>query len=193
MGTSCAVFRLWLVLACGSALGACGGSSTGVELQGLDVTLVQTEECTLTGQASRNCTDPAELGLTSTSARWIVSTSGDGVTLTVTTDDGRTLPGLRFANDATSLNTAGCAGEGGECVFARRRFSTSDVNTGCETFDELFVVGHYTLDDDRVFVGEYTAVAGATEGCGTATVNESIFAISGTVVDQPVLAIEEAQ
>jgi hypothetical protein len=193
VGTSCAVFRFCVVLAWAAALVACGGSATGVELQGLDVTLVQTEQCTLTGQASRNCTDPAELGQTKTAARWFVSTNADDVTLTVTTDDGRTLAGVSFDNDGTSLNTPGCAGEGGECVFARRRFSTSDTNTGCQTFDELFVVGHFDVDDARVFAGEYTAVAGANEACGTATVNESIFAIAGTVVDEPVLAIEEAQ
>ncbi len=193
MGTSCAVFRFWGVVSWTAALMACGGPSTGVELQGLDVTLVQTQQCTLTGQASRNCTDPAELGQTTTTARWIVSTNGDDITLTVTTDDGRTLPGVRFDNDGASLNTPGCAGEGGQCVFARRRFSESDVNTGCQTFDELFVVGHFSVDDESVFTGEYNAVAGANEACGTATVNESIFAVDGTVADVPVLAIEEAQ
>lgn len=201
MGTSCAVFRFLLVVTCGAALSSCGPAGV-VDLRAIDVTLVETERCTLTGQASRNCTDPAELATTSTSARWIVSVSRDqtsnwngssNATITLTTDDGRTLPGLMFDNNATTLNTTGCTGEGGDCVFARRRFSTSDINTGCETFNELFVVGHFDVDDERQFSGQYTAVAGANEACGTATVNDSIFSVVGVVVDEPVLAVEEAQ
>jgi hypothetical protein len=193
VGTSCAVFfSRFLALVALVAACACG-PSTGVTLTGLDVTLVQTQECTQTGVQQPSCTDPVELAKTTTTARWIISRNDDDVTLAVTTDNGSTLPGVSLDNNGVGVNTTGCAGEGGECVFARRRMSTTDPNTGCQTFDELFVVGHFPLDDERSFTGAYNAVAGASEACGTFTENLSIFAITGTLVDEPVLAIEEAQ
>jgi len=171
---------------------ACG-SGTEVGIDALDVTLVKTSECTLTGQATRNCTDPAVLAATSVAARWIIQTGGDEDAVTITSHDGTTLAGLAFPNDLRTLETPGCAGEGGSCIFVRRRLSSSDVNTGCVTFDELFIVGHFPDDDERHFIGSFNAVAGANEACGTAITTETITAVDGVLAEQPVLALQEAQ
>ena len=195
VGFSCAVSRFSLLVVAALAMTTSAACGNGVEvgIDALDVTLKKTSECTLTGQATRNCTDPAELALTTLRARWIIQTASDEDSVTVTSHDGSTLAGLAFTNDGTILSTPGCEGEGGQCLFARRRLSTSDVNTGCVTFDEIFVVGRFPSDDQRHFIGNLNAVSGGNEFCGTAVTTETISAVDGELVEQPVLALQEAQ
>ncbi len=173
-----------------AALTGCGG---GVDVTGYDVTIQQTSQCTVTGAAARNCEDPAVLGQTSLAARWFVETADDGVSVTVTTHEGRTIPGLLFDNNTNVINTEGCAGEGGRCVFVRRRYQTSDVNTGCSTFGELIFVGHFPPDAPQSLVGRFSDVAGNTEECGTPTINEVVFSVNGTQVEQPAQSLEGAR
>jgi hypothetical protein len=168
----------------------CGG---GVDVNGYDVIIQQTTQCTVTGAAARNCEDPAVLGQTTLQARWFLETAGDGSSVTVTTHEGRTIPGLTFTNDGAVINTDGCAGEGGRCVFVRRRFEANDPNTGCATFGELIFVGHFPPDEPEHLVGRFSDVAGNSEQCGTPTINEVAFSIDGTRVQQPALSLEEVQ
>lgn len=194
MGFSCAVslFRFHIVAALAMAMTPACGSGTDVGIDALDVTLVKTSACTLTGQATRNCTDPVELAATTVKARWIIQTSKDKSSTTVTSHDGTTLAGLAFDNDGVTLSTPGCEGEGGSCIFVRRRTSSSDVNTGCVTFDEIFLAGRFLPDDERRFIGNLNAVSGANEACGTAITTQTITSVDGVLAEQPVLALEEA-
>jgi hypothetical protein len=171
--------------------GAC--AEPGVSLEGWDVTITQSTRCTLTGQLSRNCEDPAVLAQTSLSARWFIERIPDGLSTTLTTHEGRTIPGVTFDNDGSILNAPGCDGDGGRCVFVRRRFETVDANNNnCTTFGELMFVGTFPPDDDRRLTGRYSDLAGNSEECGTPTVNEVAFTVEGTLVDQPALSLEEA-
>lgn len=169
------------------------GPDGAVDLDGWDVAITQVSRCTLTGQFARNCDDPAVLGQTTLSARWFIERSDDGVSATVTTHEGRTIPGVIFDNDGSVVNIEGCAADGGRCIFVRRRFETVDVNNNnCSTFGELIFVGTFPADDDRRLRGRFSDVAGNTEACGTPTVNEVAFLVEGTRVDQPARSLEEA-
>lgn len=171
-------------------LSACG---SGDRIQGLDVTLVPTSECTLTGAASRDCEDEALLAAQSIKGRWILERGDDGTSVSITTHEGRTLAGLLFNNDATVINAAGCAGEGGTCAFTRRRFTSTDENNlDCTRFGELIAMGHFDEDDADHFEGVFSDVNGNDEACGTPTVNEVVFSVDGFVVDDPVLARAKA-
>lgn len=161
---------------------------------GLDVTLVPTSECTLTGQASRDCEDPAVLAQRSVQGRWYIERSTVDDTVVITTHDGQVLAGLSFANDATVVDANGCAGEGGTCAFTRRRFTSTDANNfDCTRFGERVAMGHFGPDDNTRFTGVFSTINGNDEACGTPTVNEVVFAISGAVVDDPVLARDAAE
>jgi hypothetical protein len=178
--------RFAAVVVVAAAVAACGGPDP---LQGWNATLVPTSECTLTGDASRDCEDEAVLAARSTSGRWIFERGDDATTITITTHEGRTIPGLLFNNDLSVIDADGCRGEGGLCAFTRRRFtSTDDNNLGCTRFGELIAMGHFDPDDDAHFVGAFSDVNGNDENCGTPTVNEVVFAVDAVLVDDPVLA-----
>jgi hypothetical protein len=169
------------------------GPDAAVDLEGWDVTITPVSRCTLTGQFSRNCDDPAVLAQTTVSARWFIERSTDGVSATVTTHEGRTIPGVVFDNDGSVINVEGCAADGGRCVFVRRRFETVDGNNNnCTTFGELIFVGTFPADDDRQLRGRFSDVAGNSEACGTPTVNEVAFLVEGRRVEQPARSLEEA-
>ena len=172
-------------------LAGCGSAGT---LFGMDVTMVPTSECTFTGQSPGDCADEIILAQQSIEGRWIVDRSGGASSVSITTHEGRTLPGLVFDNDLRSLNAPGCQGEGGLCAFTRRRFSSTDLNNpGCRRFGELVALGHLDPDDDHHFIGFFTDIRGLDvsaaldpDACGTATVTELAFAVDGIVVDDPV-------
>ncbi len=177
----------------GTLLCLVGCDTAGVDLEGWDVTITQVSRCTVTGQFSRNCDDPAVLGQTSLAARWYIERADDGVSVTVTTHEGRTIPGVIFDNDGSVLNAEGCAADGGRCVFVRRRFETVDANNNnCSTFGELIFVGTFPSDDPRSLRGRFSDVAGNTEECGTPTINEVAFSVVGAQVEQPARSLEEA-
>lgn len=179
-----------VVIAVMGPLAGCGPPSS--PLEGWDVTLVPTSECTLTGQASRDCEDEAVLAQRSITGRWILERSDDDVAITITTHEGRTLPGLLFNNDLQVIDADGCRGEGGVCAFTRRRFSSTDENNlDCTRFGERIAMGHFEPDDAEHFIGFLSDVSGNDEACGTPTVNETIFSIDARRVDEPVMAREE--
>ena len=202
VGPSCAVFFFRCHFARSSAaafvvglavvVGGCGGG-LGVGVDALDVTLTKTVECSQTGLATRNCVDAAVLGQQTISGRWIVETGSDNTSLVLTLQDGRTLTGLGFPDDGRLLSTSECAGDGGRCLFARRRESSIDINSGCQTFDELFVVGRFDPETPEDFVGTFNSIVGADAACGTASSTERGFSVAGVIVEQPVRALQEAQ
>jgi hypothetical protein len=181
------MMRLALFL---SLLAAGCGVSTQ-PLEGFDVVIKPTQECTLTGATSRACTDPATLAQQTTKGRWIFE-EGANETFDLTTEDGITLPGIYFADDATVLNQAPCIGKGNGavCYFARRKFSSSDPkNNGCTTFGELVAILLRTAD--TTFSGTLTDTNGKDQSCGTATVSQNIFSIEGTRQNDASLARQE--
>ena len=164
------------------------GCADASRLVGLDVTLVPTLECTLTGTNSRDCEDPAVIGARSVTGRWILE-KGDDSLVSITTHEGSTLTGVEFENDGRVIATDGCAGEGGTCAFTRRRFSSTDANNqNCTRFGEIIAVGHFDVDDANHFVGVFSDVNGNDEACGTPSISQSFFSVDGAVVDEPVLA-----
>lgn len=186
------VTLLALVALLTPALACDDGSS--VALDAFDVTITQVSQCTVTGQFARNCDDPAVLGQTTLQARWFLERADDGVSVAVTTHEGRTIPGVTFDNDGAVIAVDGCNGEGGRCVFVRRRFESADANNNnCATFGELIFVGHFPSDEPDHLVGRFSDVAGNTEECGTPTVNEVAFSVDGTKVEQAARSLEEAQ
>src|SRR5205823_2511927 len=109
-------------------------------------------------------------------------------------DDGITLPGIYFNDDATILNQQPCVGQGGGalCYFARRKFSSSDPkNNGCTKFGELVAIMLRTADTK--FAGELTETNGTDQNCGTATVTQNISSVDGTRATDPSLARDEAE
>ncbi len=178
---------------CGILCVVAAGCGPRNALDGFDVVVQKTSECTVTGDFSRQCEDVAVLAQTSLEARWYVEIADDDASVTVTTHEGRTLPGLRFANDGSVISVDGCAGEGGNCVFVRRRFSTTDNNNnGCGTFGELIFVGHAPDDDPERLTGFFSDVSGNTAECGTQTVNEVVFSVDGRRVEVPARSLQEA-
>lgn len=182
-----------LVLA--AILSACGDDAS--RLVGWDVELVPTLDCTLTGQATRDCSDPAVLGQTRVTGRWIIDDDkgapgfgGGAHAFTVTTETGITLAGLAFPNDNSFIQAVGCAGEGGTCYFARHRTDSLDPNeNNCRRFTELVVIVH-TLDD-KTYQGLLSDVAGLDQACGTPSATELVHSVTGTRVEDPVLARAE--
>ena len=170
---------------------SCGPSYP--EIIGVDVTLVKNADCTQTGQGPPSCVPAEDLARNVTKGRWLIEIEPDQSSATVTTQDGRTLVGLTFPNDGAVIVTDGCAGEGGDCVFVRRRFDSTDANNNnCRTFGELVAVGHFPPDDPEQFVGVLSDINGVTEACGTPSTNQDAFAVTGTRVAQPVRSLEEA-
>lgn len=187
-----ASLQLFTFACLAALLSACGDG--GVDLDAWDVTITQTSRCTVTGQFARNCDDPAVLGQTTLQARWYLEQADDNLSVTVTTHEGRSIPGVTFDNDGGVITTDGCNGEGGRCVFTRRRFESTDANAGnCTVFGELIFVGHSPADDVDAIVGRFSDVAGNTEECGTPTVNEAAFSVVGRRIEQPARSLEEAR
>ena len=159
------------------------------ELEAFDVILARARDCTLTGAAGRDCTDEAVLAQQRVKGRWIFEhAAADSFTLT--TEEGTTLAGIHFADDARVLNEAPCIGEGGICYFARRRFESSD-STGCTSFGELVVI--LRRGDDTTINGVVADVSGTDQECGTSTVLDRQDNVVGTRVAEPARAREVAE
>jgi hypothetical protein len=168
------------------------GCASPPALQGWEVTLVAIVDCTKTN-LTVDCVDEDVLAQTAVTARWIVEHSETGIGIAVTTHQGETLAGWRFANDKSIAELPGCAGEGGECSFARRRTSSSDgAGLGCQRETALALAAHTPLDEPDRLQGFWSNVAVATEECGTATTTEQTWSVVGRRVDEVVLARERA-
>ncbi len=182
-------------LALSLAVLGCAAAGCGINVQPIeayDVVLQPTQDCTLTGSTSRDCTDDADLAAQQTKGRWVFE-AGPAESFTLTTEEGFTLPGIYFPDDATVLNEAPCIGTDGSslCYFARRKFESSDDrNNGCTTFGELVAILLRT--DAETFSGVVSDTAGTDQNCGTSTVVQRINAVSGKLSAEPSLARQEA-
>jgi hypothetical protein len=166
-------------------------TSCGVAVQPLeafDVVLAPVRDCTLTGAATRDCVDDSLLAQRRTRGRWVFEHAADS-SFTLTTEQGTTLAGIHFNDDARVLNEAPCIGEGGLCYFARRRFESSDAD-GCTAFGELVAI--LRRADDSTVTGLVADVSGTDQDCGTSTVVERQELVNGTRVDEPAQAREVA-
>jgi hypothetical protein len=166
---------------------ACGDP----RLEGWDVTLTPTVDCTQTN-LNVDCTDPAELAATTVQARWIIERAATGIGIVLTTHEGLTLPGWRFNNDLSVAEVPGCLGEGGECSFVRYRTSSVDANdNNCLRETSRVFAGHTAVDDTDVIEGFFSDLAGATEACGTATTTETTWSVVARRAADPALARDE--
>ena len=170
------------------------GAGCGISVQPLeafDVTLNPTQDCTLTGSTSRDCTDAAQLALQQTTGRWIFEQE-PAQSFTLTTEEGITLPGIIFNDDGLVLNQDPClgAGAGAICYFARRKFESVDArNNNCTRFAELVAIVRRV--DDGNFAGVLSDTQGADQSCGTSTVIQRIDNVAGKKAPEPSLAREE--
>jgi hypothetical protein len=178
----------------GVAAVALGGTGCdGPALEGWDVTLTPIVECTQTN-LNLDCTDAEVLAQTTVEARWIIERASAGIGIVLTTHEGQTLPGWRFANDRRVTEVPGCLGEGGECSFVRYRTSVVDVNdNNCRRETNRVFAGHSTVDDDELIEGFFSDLAGVSAECGTATNTEFTWAVSARRAAEPVLARDEVQ
>jgi hypothetical protein len=170
-------------LACGQPAG----------LEGWDVTLTLTEDCTQTN-LNRACVDPLVLAATTVEARWLFDPAETGIGVALTTEDGITLAGWRFANDGRVALVPGCGAEGGVCSFVRHRTLQVDANNNdCARSTERVFAGHTDPDDQTTITGVMSDEAIESEQCGTPTIRTVAWTVAATRADEPVLAREEAQ
>lgn len=159
-------------------------------LEGFDVVIVPTRECTTTGATSQACTDPSSLAQQSVTGRWILE-RGASETFSLTTEEGATLPGIYFSDDAITLNQAPCVGAGGLCYFARRKVDSTDPkNNNCQKFAELVAILRRT--DETTFTGILSDTTGSDANCGTSNVTEHVNNVTGSRTEEPSLAQVEA-
>jgi hypothetical protein len=178
-------------LVAAAALCACG---VAVEpLEAFDVVLVPAVQCTRNASA-RDCVDPAVLAQQRIKGRWIFEHAPQQ-TFALTTEKGTSVTGVSFNDDGQLTNLdqilegQPCKGEGGLCYFARRRFESTDPDTGCTRFGQAVTVIRRIADGTLVArIGE---IQGTDEQCGTSTVVERVHDVTGVLSDEPALARAE--
>lgn len=162
--------------------GACGIETA--PLEGFDVVITPSEDCTLTGATSRDCVDAEVLAQQRTLGRWIFEHTPDS-TFTLTTEEGTTLPGIVFYEDPNILDEPPCGDGGGLCYFARRRFESTDTrDNDCTSFGEIVVI--LRRGDDGTFAGIRSDTQGTDAQCGTSTVVQRRDAVTGALRAEPV-------
>ncbi len=175
---------LALVAVAALPLPACGGEED--DLAAYEVTLTPRSDCEQVGQGGVNCVDEVELASVSRSGRWLFDYRGPD-TFVLLTEDGRTLPGVYFANDGR-VSTTSCTGGGGVCHFARVRSSGEDPQSGCpreqQHLVDLAVV-------DGVLTGELFDEAFTAEGCATPIIRQLRVTLEGVLLDEAVPARAE--
>jgi hypothetical protein len=176
---------LLVVVSAFLALSACAPEP----IMGFDVTLVPIVDCSTTGQANQSCVPDATLAQQRTQGRWTFEIGAQDA-FSVITDRGDVYPGIYFENDLSTLEAVGCSGEGGTCYFARDRFESIDANNNnCRRFGQTFLVSH--VIEGRL-QGQFHDVNGNDENCGNVSVTEKIFRVTGTLLEEPSLARDEA-
>ena len=168
----CALLVLW------------AGCGVSVEpLEGFDVVISPVEDCTLTGATTRDCIDQALLAQRRTKGRWVLEHAANDA-FTLTKEDGATLPGITFPDDGVALTEPPCDERGGLCYFGRRRFeSTDDRDNGCTSFGESLVI--LLRQDSGTFTGLLADTQGTDQDCGTSTVVQRRFNVTGTRSAKP--------
>ena len=173
-----------LALLSAVVLGA--GCAEEDDWKAFDVSYIAIQDCAQVGANAVQCEDAETLAKIAYQGRWIYDYSGSD-TMTLLTDQGRFLPGVFFANDGR-LTTVTCLGGGGVCHFARSRTESRDPSTGCLRIIERRV--DVVIENDAL-AGEIVEETMSDESCGTANIRQLISQVSGTRVDEVVLAREE--
>lgn len=162
---------------------ACGEED---DWKAFDVSHMAIQDCAQVGANAVQCEDAEALAKIAYQGRWIYDYSGSD-TMTLLTENGRFLPGVFFANDGR-LTTIACLGGGGICHFARSRTESRDPTTGCLRIIERRV--DVVIENDAL-AGEIVEETMSDESCGTASIRQLISQVSGTRVEEVVLAREE--
>lgn len=172
-----------LVLPLALALAACGDDDT---LEAYSVRLTPISDCEQSGVGAVNCVDESQLSSVHVTGRWLFDYRGSD-TFVLLTQDGRTLPGVYFANDGR-VQTSACTGGGGVCHFARVRSAEDEPGSGCLRQQQRLV-------DLTVVDGELSGVlfdeTFTDDACDAPFVRQLRVALSGTLVEEDVLAREE--
>jgi hypothetical protein len=162
-------------------LTACGEAPS---LRGFAVSSQVAVDCTLTGEASRDCVPEDVLSATTYTSHWVVETTGvDSFSLTM--EDGDVLPGITFPNDGSVLpaDTEGCEGGGGTCYFARRSEQSVDFRENdCLRVQERVVIFRFLANDPNTFGGVRSDLTLLDqETCPTASVTQVLETVAGAV------------
>lgn len=168
------------------ALGA--GCAPEDTLLPFDVTLITLSDCSQVGQGGVNCEDEEDLQGVTLQGRWIFDYRGAD-TFAVTTESGKTIAGVYFANDGR-VETTACQGTGGVCHFARTRFAATDEATGCTKLTERVI--DVVASDEGLLFGQMTDVS-VVEECETSLITQVIIDVSGAELDEAVRSREGAQ
>lgn len=168
-------------------IGAVGvGCGPTDSIKTFDVELVTISECSQVGAGAVQCEDEAELATHTIFGQWIIDERASDA-FTLTTHQGRTLPGLYFAN--TSEISDQCRGQGGTCYFARTRTDELDVENNCIQINQRALDS--VLDPEtNTLGGIFSDITLTDENCGTPFVEEVIIEVTGTLTDESVYARE---
>jgi hypothetical protein len=165
-------------------LSACGGEDT---LAPFDVTLTAFSDCEQVGQGGVNCADEGALRAVSVEGRWVIDYR-TGNTFVLVTENGRSLPGVYFANDGRVATRACTGAEGGTCHFSRVRTTGEDPQSGCPRTEERVI--DVVVADGQV-QGQLSDVGFTAEGCGTPIIRELLVQVTGAAASEAVRARQE--
>ncbi len=161
----------------------CGPTDT---IKTFDVELVTLSECSQVGAGAVQCEDAEELARHTTIGQWIIDERAQDA-FTLTTHQGRTLPGLYFANNSEVSEQ--CTGGGGTCYFARTRTDALDVESNCIEINQRALDS--VLDPEtNTLNGLFSDITLTDENCGTPFVEEVIIQVTGTLSEESVYARE---
>jgi hypothetical protein len=132
------------------------------------------------------------LAQTTYRARWFIELADvDGFTLTL--EDGESLPGITFPNDGTVFpaGTEGCPGDGGQCYFARRLVESVDFrDNDCQRVQERVAIFHTSAESNSTITGIRSDLTALNNDCPTASTNQLLETLNGTLAAEPSLARE---
>jgi hypothetical protein len=163
------------------ALLGCGG---GDNVAAFDIVEVVDSDCSQGESGQINCIDPATFQDVERIGRWTIETV-DADHFVLTTENGRVLPGVQFANNGRILSDQ-CTGQGGRCFFTRSRTDTLEAQTGCvRIVDRVIDV----VIQDGVLTGQRSDVQ-FVDDCDASNVRQQIVRVEGVEVDEPIRARE---
>jgi hypothetical protein len=194
-------FPRLLVLA--SALAAAAGCGPTDNLTAFDVEVTIFSDCSQTASSAPQCGDEEELRSTTRFGRWYIEDLGGANALIplsqfiLTDDQGRSVTGIHFVDNGAITETDACTGSGGECYFARTQVDEANPDdpenlpeNRCKTFARAY---DFKVDLDGTLNGLWQDVQLENEVCSTPFVGQVLAEVSGTRVDEEVIAREGAQ
>ena len=165
------------------SLFGCGPVDT---LTTFDVELVTFSDCTQVSLGV-TCEDEGTVREIVREGRWTFDDRGSSF-FVLTTEDGKSLTGIRFPDDG-QVTTEACTGQGGggECFFGRTRQDGIDPDTGCA------ITAQFQTDiliKDETLSAITADVVATEEDCEDVFISQVLVEVRGTLAENDVLARE---